>query len=739
MNTELKIYQTSGTVFMTSGTIDLHDDIPISLNYSIADIKEPQKRNSDYSKTVTVPGTNNNNKLFAHIYEIGVDRLYNPNHKVEARVFYGNQVFKGFMRLAKIKTLKNQKIEYYLELKGRLDDLFTTLVDKRLTDLTWTDLNHVYNRANQIASWSTPVGSNYVYPFIDYGYSINKIDYDVNHFFPAVYIKEVWDRIFSYAGFQYSSSFLTGTFFKSLIMPFVSDKMRLSNAQITARNFRASRLTTDQTDTVTALWANAWDYDTVIFNNDSTAPSEDGGGNYNTGTGIYTVPANGYYNFVTSIALYGSATPNVANQNVNKNIYCYPRFVVNNVATTYGTPPVMNLSTGCSTLVSTPQTSPTYTQQVSWSGFLQAGDTVYVQLQSQLFSTCTSAIDDVTYAVNVDTGSYFYAKVDPELKDGDTVTFSNTLPQEMKATEFLMWIMKMFNLYFEYDKDTPNKIHIAPRNDFYNTTVQDWSEKQDVEKEPEIIPMGALNAKRYRFTYKKDGDVLNKTYENTYGEVYGERYKDVDNDFLKNTETMEIGFSPTPSYSSTASDRIYPAILNVDSSMQVVHNKSMNPRILYYGGLKTCQAWNFISKTAGTSQTQYPYCGHLDDPTTPTIDLNFGVPYEVYYIPPWQGAYTNNNIYNVYWRQFIEEITDYNSSIVTAWFWLTPVDILEVDFRHIYRFMNQNFRLNKIYDYNPSALSLTKCEFIKVKAGVPFVPQNKYIIGANDDTFNSTL
>jgi len=250
-----------------------------------------------------------------------------------------------------------------------------------------------------------------------------------------------------------------------------------------------------------------------------------------------------------------------------------------------------------------------------------------------------------------------------------------------------------------------------------------------------------LDAKRYIFRYKKDNDWLNSIYQSTYGQgtdsTYGERLKDVDNDFLKNDNVMESIFSPTPLYSDSVSDRVYPLIEKVDSKTQVISQIQANVRILYYGGLKTCQSWDFSDTTnlTRTAETQYPYCGHLDDAAAPTIDLSFGVPKEVYYLPAWNATYTNNNLYNKYWRQFIEEITDYNSSLVTAWFWLRPADIAEVDFRHIYRFKNQHFRLNKIYDYNPSAKSLTKCEFLKLKAGRPFVAKTKIFTGGHDAVF----
>ena len=722
MNTQLMILS-SGTIFASSGIIDLYNDIPISLNYNIADIKTPQNRNADYSKTITVPGSNNNNNLLSHIYEIGIDRLYNPNHKVEARILYDSvQVFKGFMRLAKIMSKDGGLIEYDLELRGRLDDLFVSVKGKFLTDLTWSDLDHTYNKTNLKASWSTPVGSNYVYPVIDYGYSINKKDYEVSNFAPATYLKEIWDRIFSYAGFQYSSTFLTGTFFKSLIIPFTSDKMRLTEAQINLRQFRASRATTDQTFAMT--FGSTYTYTDIIFNNDSTAPNEDTGGVYNTTTGIWTCGANGYYNISAYLTIAGDAA---ATQ--NSSMWCRIIDVTN-------TPRQIDMP-GSYYAIST--------QTISFSIatpsplYISSGTQVKVQLAHLTQSSPAPNI-------SVKIGSYVYVKAKADMSNGDTIIFENTIPQKLTITELLINVIKMFNLYFEYDKDIPNKIYIEPRNDYYNSTIQDWSEKLDTNSIPEIIPMGSLDAKRYIFKYKKDNDYLNSIYQDTYGKdtnsTYGDKLKEVDNDFLKNDNVMESIFSPTPLYSDTTSNRVYPLIEKVDPVTKVISQIQANPRILYYGGLKTSTpSWNLFDfgKSNPSTETQYPYCGHLDDPDAPTLDLSFGVPNEVYYIPVWNASYSNNNIYNKYWRQFIEEITDKNSSIVVAWFWLKPVDIMEVDFRHVYRFLNQNFRLNKIYDYNPSENSLTKCEFIKIKGGIPFVAKTKTFTGARDSIFDPQI
>jgi hypothetical protein len=112
------------------------------------------------------------------------------------------------------------------------------------------------------------------------------------------------------------------------------------------------------------------------------------------------------------------------------------------------------------------------------------------------------------------------------------------------------------------------------------------------------------------------------------------------------------------------------------------------------------------------------------------------VPKEIYYVPAWAATYTNNNIYNSFWKQFIDEITDKDSSLVTGWFHLTPADIAMLDFRHVYRFGFQNYRLNRIYDYNPVQDGLTKCEFIKTKTAIPFVPSSVLLVGGRDSMFD---
>ena len=57
-------------------------DIPISINFVLADVREPDKRNASFSKTISLYATNEINKLFENIFEVNISTQYfNKNLK----------------------------------------------------------------------------------------------------------------------------------------------------------------------------------------------------------------------------------------------------------------------------------------------------------------------------------------------------------------------------------------------------------------------------------------------------------------------------------------------------------------------------------------------------------------------------------------------------------------------------------------------------------------------------------
>jgi len=166
--------------------LDVFEGFDFSFNYGVADIRNPEKRSTEYSKTIKCPATKSNDALFGHIYDFNISNPYdantsnisvnfNPNKKAEARVIAdGVEVMAGVVQLRKILKQENA-YTYEVVFVGKLLNIFAELGDKELNGLDdnglpyidFSDLNHQWDYGRITSSWSNTSG--YVYPMIDYG------------------------------------------------------------------------------------------------------------------------------------------------------------------------------------------------------------------------------------------------------------------------------------------------------------------------------------------------------------------------------------------------------------------------------------------------------------------------------------------------------------------------------------------------------------------------------------------
>ena len=709
----------------SSGSIDMYDDVSTPLNFSIADIRFPDKRNSNYSKTIKIPGTKNNNLLFGNIFDVNItDGSFNPNAKVKAILTIDdeNQI-NGYIQMLSITINDDSKIEYEVTILGNVGNIFNALGTAELTALDMSAYNHTYDYATQVASWTNDYIDGYCYPLIDYGYDGDLTMVAVEHLFPSVFLRTYIDAIFESVGYTYTSSFFNSDFFKKLIVPSNAAKVILTDAQIAQRLFEATQ-TVQTSGTIESVIDPAWSStlyratfakQDVIYNNEVSDVS----GQYNPATGEWTVDKTGYY----SLGANGTATVSFLSAGTSLN--------------------------GIINLEWKPYYSSTYTNIAQLSYLMNAGtNTLYVGLTNIFFSAgdkvkvtiaATSAftIVETDGAMTFNGGTFKNEVVNSGLIDGDLITINQIIPLKIKQKDFLLSVIKMFNLYVDLDPNNDNNLLIETRDDFYSSgTNIDWSYKLDNSKPIDIKPMGDLDNKEFNYTYTDDTDYFNKKYKEAYAETYGRFRYVTNNEFLKGTSETKVIFSPTPLIGDTASDRVISRIWDVDSS-NIVKSKAFNIRLLYNGGVKTSNvSYQYNGRISGVhTVTQYLYAGHVDNPTNPTLDLSFGVPQEIYYDT---DLYTNNNIFNKFHKKLIDEITDRDSKIITAYFYLRPSDIRTIDFRNQFYFQNDYFRLNKIFDYDPLKNDVTKCEFIKIKDTGTFTPTVHTLIGGIGAAFGES-
>ena len=758
-------------IYINNEQIDLKEDVSIPLNFNIADIREPEKRSTTWSKTVILPGSTFNNELFSNIWNVnavinstGTTNFtpnFNPNLKAQAEITYNEATqFKGICQLLNVNVTDKYEIEYEVAFFGELQNVYQFFTNGYLRDVDLSEYNHTLDKDNQVTSWSAPIGVGYVYGMIDYGFRINS-EFKVTEMFPAIYVKTIIDKMFLQAGFSYQSNFFNTELFKRLIIPYSGGStLQLTTQQIKDRTFRVTKTST-QSINIDASYINeagspAIPYNEVItFQDETTPPNYDTGNVFGFNT-TFQASKSGNYKLKFQFELNVTHNCSTPTAYIERNYELGTIYIIsytNGIASIpvilkpsdsfQNVPDALNVSAGASQTVTQGTTTSTVGGLLEGSIYLFEYDAAQV-IFAPAFGRCYKATStSITFqnqatsypTVNILNNSVFYALMDDTtISESDNIVISNILPDKIKQSDFFNSIIKMFNLFVEVDKTNPKKLIIEPRPTFYTSGVtNDWSLKLDYSKETKIVPMGELNNKTYLFTYKQDNDYFNTNYYNNYTEVYGQKKYDIQNDFLKGEVTTELIFSPTPLVNTIGHDRVIPKIYQLDTNGTIKTCQS-NIRILYYGGLKdTAYPWRHITASGGQFiNNQYAYCGHLDDWQNPTIDLNFEIPRQVYYSPE---RYTTNNLYNVYWKDYIEQIADKDSKLFTGYFLINEFDIQKLDFRDTFFFENEYWRLNKIIDYDRINNQPTKCEFIKLKTLPPFVADEGFDTngGVKDD------
>ena len=130
--------------------VDVDDDQLFLFTYSNNSVESPEAIKNNYSKTITLTGTPNNNKLFDELYL--VDSVINrfDTSKREPFELYdnGNLIESGYVKLNSIKYEKNNP-SYEVTLYGMLGDFFYKLAykdDSNDVELSLKDLQYDYKR-----------------------------------------------------------------------------------------------------------------------------------------------------------------------------------------------------------------------------------------------------------------------------------------------------------------------------------------------------------------------------------------------------------------------------------------------------------------------------------------------------------------------------------------------------------------------------------------------------------------
>ena len=708
----------STEIYIENQRLDLYKDISAEFTYAIDDIKDFSSRNTNFSKTIVIPGNATNNKLFGHIFEFGSSNTYDPNQSnvgynfnpsvaADCVVFVEKiQIFKGIIRLLEI-VVDNGTIEYECAVFGELGGFVSAVSNSKLEDLDFSQYDHLWTVNNITGSWSNASGGAYYYPLIDYGKaSTNKHDFDVSTMRPALFVKEYVDKIITGAGYTYESQFFETSLFKRLIVP-NNQKQLSSYSDI---SFGGS-ISFSQT---TFPGSPSPQYPTVALASV-------------TNIGYFTMSlANKRFTYNGPAAITGAFEIQI--DNAFNSLTAEFGILKNGTTFIGGTGPIVGPygPQSFTTTVFTINPGEYIEFAYSWQDWINPSSLdADILSGSVTFRTLGAQLVPLTY--------------------NNEVLMNSVLPRGVFQKDMFASIVKMFNLYVVESTDKPKHLIIEPFIDFYQTTptflqvndleeellvddndlliledgamtYRDWTYKVDRAKPFRIKPMSELNGRYFEFKYKSDVDFLNDQYSKKYGESYGDRIEDTGFQFANDKQTAEIIFAASPLIGYPSEEKVFTPIYKIsntqntqsedqtESTIRIMQIKQMD--------VSTSRVIKNGASTLSSPLFTYGYAGHLDDPDSPAADINFGAPKELFFTLV-SGNLTAN-LYNGFWSEYVAEITDKNSKLLTCNVYLTQSDIFTLDFSKLIWIDGSLWRLNKVIDFNPMNPDTTKCEFLKV-------------------------
>jgi uncharacterized delta-60 repeat protein len=258
-----------------------------------------------------------------------------------------------------------------------------------------------------------------------------------------------------------------------------------------------------------------------------------------------------------------------------------------------------------------------------------------------------------------------------------------------------------------------------------------WTDKLDMSKSIEISPITNLVGKALDFVYKDDADstnVFTKTINNnrTFG-----TYNFIPSGVTINDNPLrfESFFSPSPldilTYGGTPNPFLVPQFYGTKqltvsgTTVTQLLPMKLKPRILHYGGLvPSNESWYYYDDATATTLTYstYPFLSHQNIiPSTPTgqaLDLNFGnssSPQDTY-----ASTTTTNTAYNLYYKDYIDDLLSEDARMVSANFFLNIEDISNLQYSDLIFVKDAFYRINKIGNFNLISNQSNRVELIKL-------------------------
>jgi hypothetical protein len=685
-------------IYIDNQVVDLPvDNLNLNLTYSLKDrdgFAVNTGSRSEYS--FEFPSTHNNDLIFSRFYDVS-EETQNKQVLLSASIeVNGLPFFSGLAQLtsttieADLFYWKGQtyKVSFY----GNNVDWVAQLKNKYLYQYDYG--THVFDSGTVLSSFSNVYTDIYKYILIKWKDWAVSGEVQWSEFTPALFVKAILDRIFSDIGYTYQSNFFSLDSAERLIMPIpLGDK-------IDDPQFAEDYINVAVNDNFFGLNGNDFP---IILTNQTVTPPLASPNPYDTTTGFFTAPFDGFYYVEYSVEI----TEPVFNYQINTWI------------SINGNPnPVAALANTYNSILFGANGNRFYSK-ISNVIQLPAGITLSLFVQTATVSPGTQ----FDFTMNV------YGEA--EVANGTVIDFTYFINKEWNSLDFIKGLAHAFNLTFQTDVDNRtvtiepadtylNQSRPAVQNNeqgFYETTISDLTEDVDLIKGGEVYSRSDIN-QLVKFTWQYDSN--DPTLEALNGieavALHQSRFTFIQNRFQKDEDVIENPFFSTTLViadstiqgANTTKTPMIPIIWNdnyLENTISIEANYDIMPRLLATD--KTDPDYNgTININDGSTVSEYDtpvaYMVDYNNTTGDFMSLSFGS-------ETVNGFYIKGLLERFYLQEFIRRQAGKEVECYIFW---DALMIRQLDFRKRINIHGDNYILQEINSFSVTSNESTKTYLI---------------------------
>ena len=512
--------------------LDLYRNEPVLLSLSFAELQDITKKNSNFSKAFSLPGSKKNNQVFNFFYDLNaIPTNFDPNNKFSATLMWdGYEIMVGYIRLNGV-TIADGEIIYQVTFYNQVGDLMANIGDKFLFDLDLNYLSHPYDpsvilecnidpnlfpitgttnysyqngktmwglynigyeyiSANTLNTEITPlvqftpietIGGEVSYNPVPGNFDFSGTPVHDYYFKPAIQAKELYEAIVREAGYIVESNFFETAYFQRFYMPlkFVDETIYSRNAIPPCYTFSNSGLTVNPSPATFVNPQLNLQCNPLGFTNTPTSfniPSEYQG-DYTFRFTFELEPTLGFCDGFTNPYIFFGFT-----DGIQPAVTLYNNTICDGTKTTVSFDQAFNL-TGSSNL-----------------SFFFYGD-----------------------YININTFSFEIINAPRFIPVGSIINYDIEFPDnDYKQIDFITSVNKYFNLIVVPNPDKPSNLIIEPIIDYIGKgEVLDWTTKIDFNQTQNLYPTTALLNGTLEYEFKLDQDYANKDFQGQANRIFG--------------------------------------------------------------------------------------------------------------------------------------------------------------------------------------------------------------------------